>query len=246
MKKIVITGANGFVGRNFFDKISDKSEFKIESITRADNQDQVLKKIDNADFIFHLAAVNRPKSIEDIDIDNVKLTESILHMVKAISKNVVFILSSSTQATMSNAYGLSKLKAENILHEITPGTKITSIIYRFPGLFGKWCRPNYNSVVATYCFNIIRGLPIVINDPNHLLKLVYIDDVIEDFVDILFKKPLPGEVIHRDIGPINSVKLDLLAVRIREFDQLYKVGEKPILMNEFDKKLYFTFLSYLP
>ena len=246
MKKIVITGANGFIGRNLVTHLSQVPGHVMSLITKEDDEAQITQKLQGADYVFHLAGANRPQLSSEFEDVNFGLTRLIFDKLNAQDKPVNFVISSSTQALLDNEYGRSKKKAEDYIIANTKGSKIFSVIYRLPGVFGKWCRPNYNSVVATYCYNISRNIPITIKDPGYLLKVVYIDDVCHEFAGILSGERKIGEVAGGSVTPVYETTLQELVELLTSFAERSKSLLAPAVSNPFIKKVYSTFLSYLP
>lgn len=246
MGKIVITGANGFIGRNLTAHLLYLTGYTISLITRDDDEAMITEKLDQADFVFHLAGVNRPQSVAEFEEVNSDFTKLIFDKLKAQDRPVSFIVSSSVQALLDNDYGRSKKKAEEYITDNTQGTKISSVIYRLPGVFGKWCRPNYNSVVATYCYNISRDIPIAIQDVGHTLKIVYIDDVCREFIRLLTAEMKAGETTYGEIDTVHEITLGDLADLLQSFHQRARSLLAPAVSDLLVKKLYSTFLSYLP
>ena len=177
MKKCLITGANGFVGRNLCANLEVRDDCEILKYDIGNTRDELREFLTRADFIFHLAGVNRPKDESEFKEGNADLTQDIVDILGELGKSTPILLSSSTQAELANPYGQSKKMAEDVV--LAYGN---SYVYRFPNLFGKWCRPNYNSVVATFCHNIAHDLPIQINNEAHLMTLCYIDDVVRECI----------------------------------------------------------------
>lgn len=270
---ILVTGAKGFVGRNLVESLKNVREgkdrtrhFVVEEIYEYD-LDSSREKLNifckKADFVFHLAGVNRPKDEADFMKGNFGFSSELLKTLKAVNNQVPVMLSSSIQASLAGRYGgsdygKSKLAGENLFFEYAQETGSRVYVYRFPNLFGKWSRPNYNSVVATFCNNIANDLPIHINDRNTELELLYIDDLLEEMLRLLEGSvhrcdyegivPLPNEngkfcycpTTHRiTLGEM----VDLLKTFRRQPDTLL-MPEIP--KNSFAKKLYSTYLSYLP
>ena len=195
--------------------------------------------------MFHLAGVNRPKNESEFLEGNVDFTQKILEKLKQCGNMVPVLMSSSIQAELDNPYGKSKKAAEELLfeYEREMGSKI--FIYRLSNVFGKWCKPNYNSVIATFCYNIAHDLPIVINNPEVMLNLVYIDDVVEEFIAALNGKPnREGEFCS--VKTIYTIKLGNIADLIHSFKNSRENLSVANMNDEFSKKLYSTYLSYLP
>ena len=239
---ILVTGANGFIGKNL---IVHLNELSIDTIayTRENSIQDLPDLIKKSDFIVHLAGENRPVDDKDFDNVNAGLTASICKSVRALGKKIPILLASSIQATFDNAYGKSKLDAELIVKRFESDTGNPVYICRLPGVFGKWCKPNYNSVVATFCHNISHNLPIQVSNPSFELSLIYIDDVVEEFIRIIQgrydnKKEL-------SIQPEYKIKLGDLATQIELFresrDSLIseRVGDGLV------RKLHSTYVSYL-
>ena len=201
--------------------------------------------LDQAEFVFHLAGVNRPEHDQEYVAGNVDLTEQICDHLLRRGRPVTLLLSSSSQAALDNPYGRSKAAAESIVAAYARQSGATVFVYRLPNIFGKWCRPNYNSVVATFCYNIARDLAITVSDPNHVLALAYVDDVIRHFVRELAVFDEDG-VIHRSVKPTTQVTLGELARQIQEFRTSRSTLRMPDFSDPFVGKLYATYLSNLP
>jgi UDP-2-acetamido-2,6-beta-L-arabino-hexul-4-ose reductase len=184
--QVLVTGANGFIGKNLIFRLNEL-KIQVSTYTRKNSIQDLKDLINDADFIVHLAGVNRPKDEKDFKVVNSGLTKSICSTVSSSGKKLPILIASSTQAEIKNAYGKSKLDAENALKQLENDTGCPIHIYRLPGVFGKWCKPNYNSVVATFCHNISHDLPVQINNPDFELSLVYVDDVVEEFVSLIQK-----------------------------------------------------------
>ena len=239
---ILVTGSNGFIGKNLIIRLNELG-ISSEVFTRKDSTKDLQELIKKSDFVIHLAGENRPEDENDFEVVNSGLTSLICDEIRLIEKNIPIILASSMQAEHDNLYGKSKLSAEISIKNLTNDTGNSSYIYRLPGVFGKWCKPNYNSVVATFCHNISHDLPIQVNDPSFELSLVYIDDVIEEFVKVI-QGERGGEKVP-SVQPEYKIKLGDLSTQIQNFkesrDSLIteKVGSGIV------RKLYSTYLSYL-
>ena len=242
--QILITGANGFIGQNLIKHLSHcRADDQIIGYD-TDSSDDLSDLCRNADFIFHLAGINRPKDIDDFSKGNIDLTTQIISYAKE-GKCPPILLTSSTQASKDNPYGNSKAAAEEAIFAYSINNKLPSYVFRLPGVFGKWCRPNYNSVVATFCNNIAHDLPIEIHDPCFLLDLVYIDDVCKAFISALdgYTKKLENFCI---VSPVYSITLGDLAKTLKSFSSSRADLSIPDSADELTKKLYATYLSYLP
>jgi len=233
--RILITGAKGFVGKNLCISLPEHELYRYDVDTEPSLLDSYCR---DADFVFHLAGVNRPKDTKEFMENNFGFTSVLLETLKKHGNTCPIVLSSSTQATLDNPYGQSKLAGENLLkaYGVESGAKV--IIYRFPNLFGKWCRPNYNSAIATFCHNIARGLPITVNNPSVELTVAYIDDVIDEFKRALDGNP--SEVVT------HKATLGRIVELLESFRDSRKTLSVPDLSDPFVKKLYSTYLSYLP
>ena len=239
---VLVTGANGFIGANLIIHLNELG-INTMAYTRENFIQDLPDFIKKADFIAHLAGENRPVDEKDFDTVNAGLTSLICNEIRLIEKNIPIILASSTQAEHDNSYGKSKLNAEIAIKNLANDTGNSVYTYRLPGVFGKWCKPNYNSVVATFCHNISHDLPIQINNPSFELNLVYIDDVVEEFVRIIQGRQ--GDKKELSVQPEYKIKLGDLAAQIELFresrDSLIteKVGSGLV------RKLYSTYLSYI-
>lgn len=240
---ILVTGANGFIGSHLVDWLSHKDEHTVISVTRADSMAQLIEKLSHAEMVFHLAGVNRPENEEEFITGNINLTEQICATLQETGRSVPMVLSSSTQAEQDNAYGRSKQRAEEIASRYATTTNARVAIYRLPGVFGKWSRPNYNTVVATFCHNIARDLPITISDPAHQVGLVYIDDVMQHFMQEI--EALEWGLHKPTVEPVYQISLDELAEQIRAFRQGRETVYAPGFTDPFVHKLYATYLSFL-
>lgn len=271
--KILVTGAHGFVGknlcaqlnnikdgkaRNYPVKISEVMEYDLD--TSAELLDDFCKK---ADFVFNLAGVNRPQNQEEFMQGNFGFASTLLDTLKKHRNTCPVMLSSSIQATLigrygESDYGKSKLAGEELFFRYEKETGAKVLVYRFPNLFGKWCRPNYNSVVATFCNNIANGLPIQVNDRNVKLEMLYIDDLVEEMIAALtgqeHRCEFDGlETVLQDNGKYCAVPITHKVTLGEIVDLLHTFAEQPttLMMPEipdqsFAKKLYSTYLSYLP
>lgn len=241
--KVLVTGANGFIGKNLCITLERHTTVEIIKFTAENDLDELPKLINSIDFIFHLAGVNRPKNESEFFTGNANLTESICDAIRASNKNIPIILTSSTQAEQPNAYGKSKLQAEMHLLNLYMETANKVYIYRLPNVFGKWCRPNYNSVVATFCHNISHGLPIQINNSDLELNLVHIGDVISSFLDTLLNQP--KDKIFVNVLPVYKVTLADLAKQLYKFKESRKTLIIDPVGKGFIRVLYATYVSYI-
>lgn len=190
--KIIVTGARGFIGKNLCVMLDELGYTDLVKVDIETGKDELTKALHAADFVFHLAGVNRPTSVNEFTLGNVDLTEFIISELEKAGNKTPLMISSSTQALQQNAYGVSKAQAEKLVELYHHRTGAEFYIYRFPNVFGKWCRPNYNSFVATFCHNIANGQDITINDPLASVRLVYIDDVCAELISLLLGGRMSG------------------------------------------------------
>lgn len=242
--RILVTGSAGFIGRNLISHLRLSSDsYEILPFSK-DTPDTLESLIDQADFIFHLAGVNRPQDEGEFKTGNTDLTEAITSHLLRTGKTTPILITSSTQATLDNPYGKSKLAAEEIVQKYSQKSGANSYIVRLPNVFGKWSRPNYNSAIATFCHNLTHSLPITVNDPEAALNLIYIDDVAQIFVDCLGGKITPENIatvvaektIPTTVGTVVSTLEDLIAIR--------KTLVVPDVSNKLTKYLYSTLTSF--
>lgn len=270
---ILVTGAKGFVGRNLVENLKTVQDGRckvwpglhIDSILEYDiNTDPALldEYCKVADFVFNLAGVNRPKDNAEFMEGNFGFASTLLDTLKKHGNNCPIMLASSIQATLigrygESDYGKSKLAGENLFFKYAEETGAKVLVYRFPNLFGKWCRPNYNSAVATFCYNIARDLPISVNNRETVLELLYIDDLVDEMIRALLGKethcsydglePVMGEGKYCVVPITHKVTLGHIVDLLEEFKSQSTTLMMPeIPAGSFEKKLYSTYLSYLP
>lgn len=248
MKSILITGSNGFIGKNLLIKLRESKDYNILSFNRRNKLSNLPKLISKVDVVIHLAGVNRPKKIIEFQKSNYNLTRTLCKCIeneyKKNQRSLKIIYTSTTQVDLDNFYGKSKLKAEKILKKLSSYKDINVNIFRLPGVFGKWCKPNYNSVVSTYCYQVSRNIPLTVNNPTKIIKLVYIDDVIEHF--LLSIKNSNRKKIYINVNPIYSVSLKKLSLLISSFKSIDTKLKLNNLGYGLSKKLYSTYLSHIP
>lgn len=243
--KILVTGANGFIGKNLIAELRNRNYNDILAYSRETAPSLFEEYCKEADFVFHLAGVNRPQNQSEYMDGNYGLTSKLLETLKKYQNKCTVVVSSSTQALLDNPYGVSKRAAENLLINYSKETGAKTIVYRLTNVFGKWCKPNYNSAIATFCHNISREMPIIINDPSVIMNLVYIDDVVEELIQSLTGNE-HSVGMHCEVPIVHSITLGEIAELIQSFKKSREERSVPDMSNEFTKKLYSTYLSYLP
>lgn len=246
MRTILVTGAAGFVGRNLVADLKSRDDIELFTYDVEDEPETLCDYAIRADVVVHLAGVNRPQDPADYMKGNYELTVALLEMLRRSDKKQTFIFASSIQAVLDNPYGLSKRAAEEAIRAWAESTGNKAYIYRFPNLFGKWCRPNYNSVVATFCYNIARGIPIRIDDPDKELTLAYIDDVVAEIELAVNDQGHIGEDGFAFVPRTFKITLNELAEKIRSYDRSRTSLMVPNLSDDLDRFLYATYTSYLP
>ena len=245
MKNIFVTGSKGFIGSNLVLALTRNPGLKVFQYDIGFSESSLEEGINNADIIFHMAGVNRPEKEEEYEEGNVGFTRYLLEHIENAGKKPVIVFSSSIQAELENPYGISKRRAEQLLAKWSEERNTVVLIYRLPNVFGKWCRPNYNSAVATFCYNIARGLDINITDPERILRLVYIDDVVEEFFRQLDAQHNPGYYCY-EVRPVFEINIANLVRLLIEFKESRKTLRLPDFSDPFIKRLYATYISYLP
>ena len=230
MKSVLITGARGFIGRNLAVHLKTRGGVRVLEFDVGQPDEELRAHAATADIIFHLAGVNRPQVVEEFEKGNARFTQQLCDLLRELGRAPRIVFSSSVQAAIDNPYGRSKARAEEILRRFAAQSGAAVAIYRLKNVFGKWCRPNYNSVVATFCHNIARDLPIQVSDPEHSVDLVHVDDVVHDFVEQLDAPPAPGDVAMReDCIPSYCLTLGDLAGRIQFFREMQHTLRVPFL-----------------
>jgi len=247
-RRILITGANGFIGKNLIVRLNEGQDAIVTTFLRGDDVLSLPKLVSKSDVVVHLAGENRPVNEAAFDHVNAGLTSSLCHAIekeyKLNGRHIPLVLASSTQASLDNPYGRSKLSAELSVHELASETGNPCVIFRLPGVFGKWCKPNYNSVVATFCYNYAHGLPVKVDNPEHIVRLVYIDDVITAMLASL-DSPALG-CVQAQVEPEYAVALSELANQIRAFSACRSTLMSERVGTGFVRALYATYVSYLP
>ena len=241
--KVLITGSNGFVGKNLIAHLSERSDIEVLRFTREDDPAQLPLLMAEVDFVFHLAGVNRPKDPGEFKAGNTDLTRVLCDAVVTTGRDIPILYTSSSQAELDNPYGSSKREAEEVLMSLGKKHGIKVYIFRLPNVFGKWARPNYNSAVATFCYNTVHGLPIQVNDPNANINLVYIDDVVSHFIAALDGKLTT--VGFSVVAPQYTISVGALAAQLEAFrDSRNTLITEPVGTGLI-RALYSTYVSYL-
>jgi UDP-2-acetamido-2,6-beta-L-arabino-hexul-4-ose reductase len=241
--RVLITGANGFVGKNLQLHLAEREDVEVSCFTRDHTQSDLELLLADADVVFHLAGINRPQDPSEFKKGNTDLTKALCDALQKANRALPVVYTSSIQAVSDNPYGASKCAAENVLLDYEKATGAPVYIYRLANVFGKWARPNYNSAVATFCHNISQGLPIQVNDSNAQINLVYIDDVITSFLEVL-DGPIEQSGFM-EIEPEYHISVGELAGQIQAFKDsrdnliIENVGSGLV------RALYSTFVSYL-
>ena len=248
--RVLVTGSDGFIGRNLVAWLGERGDFEVLPYTRASTEADLDARIAQTDFVFHLAGVNRPTDPADFDTGNAGFTRTLVERIAHQKRILPVVFASSVQAERDNLYGVSKRAAEEALLAYGKASGFPVYIYRLANVFGKWCRPNYNSVVATFCHNVARGLPISIHDPAAAVSLVYIDDVADEFIRVLGRHhsgcgPAPSGP-YRDAGPVYDTTVGELAAMIRGFRDSRVTLTPGRVGAGLARALYATYVSYLP
>ena len=245
--KVLVTGANGFLGQNLRLHLSERKDVVVAPFTRDNSFSELSALLRDVDFIFHLAGVNRPEDPSEFMMGNTDLTRELCKVIIASGRTIPVIYTSSIQASQNNPYGTSKRAAEDLLFDLQSRTGNPVHVFRLPNVFGKWCKPNYNSVVATFCYNLTHNLPIKVNDSATPLGLVYIDDVIDRFIQVMDGS---DRAVDQDgfetLYPQYLITLGELADQIKAF----KDSRENLITERVGaglvRALYSTYVSYLP
>ena len=243
-QRILVTGANGFIGKNLLIRLGERTDIETLSFVRGDSDEELAALVAKTDAVIHLAGENRPVDAADFSRVNVDLTNALCAAISRTGRNIPLIFTSSAQAEYDNLYGQSKLAAERVIETFVSKTDNSTVIYRLVGVFGKFCKPNYNSVVATFCHNIARGLPIQISDPDFTLELAYIDDVVDGLLQAL-SNAKPG-LLWGEISQTYTITLGALAAQVRAFDNCRSSLISERVGIGLTRALYSTYVSYLP
>lgn len=243
---ILITGSSGFVGKNLVENLKALGYTNLLLFDKETPKSNLATFAKQAQFVFHLAGVNRPKDSSEFYEGNTDLTSYLLSLLEENENKAPVLLTSSLQAGNGSDYALSKEQAENAVFLHADKNQSPVFVYRLPGVFGKWSKPNYNTVVATFCHNIAHDLPIEIRDPAYTLPLCYIDDVIHCFINTMQTNSFSLNHEFSAISPVYNVSLGEIAELLQSFHQSRQTLTLPNFSNQFENKLYATYLSYLP
>ncbi|QDW39786.1 capsular polysaccharide biosynthesis protein CapF [Bradyrhizobium sp. KBS0727] len=242
--RILITGVDGFIGANLRLRLGEAGYRDIVGITRSSTREDLAAGLASADFVFHLAGVNRPKTADEFVAGNRDFTEQLCQALRSAGRRTPAVFSSSTQAALDNPYGRSKRAAEEILLRYGRESGAPVFVFRLTNVFGKWARPDYNSAIATFCHNVARGLPIRVDDPAARLGLVYIDDVVDAFIRCLTSPgPVAGQI---EAGPVYETTVGEVADIIRSFLAIRSTLMSPPVGVGLARALYATYVSHLP
>lgn len=247
--KVLVTGAQGFMGKNLALHLAERKDVELVAFTREHSAADLHSMLDGVDFVFHLAGVNRPQDPQDFTSGNVDLTQELCRAIaeRPVARNISVVYTSSIQAANDNPYGCSKHAAERALFALQAQHGIDVHVFRLPNVFGKWCRPNYNSAVATFCHNITRGLPIQVNDEAAPITLVYVDDVLARFLQLM-----DGALASVDaqgfatLSPQYTTTVGEVARLIRSFKSSRETLVTDRVGTGLTRALYSTYVSYLP
>jgi UDP-2-acetamido-2,6-beta-L-arabino-hexul-4-ose reductase len=249
--KVLITGANGFIGKNLHLHLLERKDLQVVCFTRDDDADRLPDLVQGVDFVFHLAGINRPQDPQEFITGNVDLTQALCQAVGAVAqtmgKKVPVVYTSSTQAVRDNPYGHSKRGAEDALFALAQCHQVPVHVFRLPNVFGKWSKPNYNSVVATFCYSIARDVPIQVNDAAASVTLMYVDDLINRFVQLMDGADAAADADgFASVTPQYTTTVGELARQIQVFKDSRSTLKTERVGTGLVRALYSTYVSYLP
>lgn len=243
MKTILVTGSLGFLGKNLCVALRRRGDCEVLEFDKEQTAADLPPLVARADVVFHLAGVNRPKVESEFTEGNAQLTQQLCEVIEKSGRRPLLVLSSSIQAELDNPYGRSKKAAEDAVLAYQQGTGGPIRIFRFPNVFGKWSQPNYNTVVATFCHNLSRGLPVQVNNRATPLRFVYVDDIVRAFLEIVDRSGEPAAAFQ-EVQPVHSITLGELHDLILSFCASREQGILPDLSNPLTKALYSTYVSF--
>jgi len=246
MNTVLVTGANGFIGKNLIVSLKRRDDVDVIEYDLDSSAGFLEEGLAKVEVIYHLAGVNRPERVEEFTEGNFDLTRQVCDTLRRLGRTPLLVLSSSTQAALDNPYGVSKRQAEETVFDFGRETGASVFVFRLHGVFGKWCRPNYNSVVATFCHNIARDLPIAVSDPTREVELVYIDDVVRAFIGVMDSGMPVSDGKYCMAEPTYRMSLSALAEAIQGFRDSRVSLALPDMRQPFHRALYATYVSYLP
>lgn len=243
---ILITGSKGFIGKNLLFYFKSQG-IKVLTFDRGDELKRLESNINKVSFIFHLAGINRPNKVQEF-IQNINLTKKICKIAEKSIKKIPIVFASSIQVNQKNPYGDSKLEAEKIIVEYSKKKEVSIYLYRLPNIFGKWSKPNYNSFIATICFNLINNLPISIHDNKKMMELVYIDDLVNSFFKVFkgYKDKKISKIKYVKVSPSYKVSCISLFNKLKDIHDTFETISVKKYANGFGRALYSTYLSFLP
>jgi UDP-2-acetamido-2,6-beta-L-arabino-hexul-4-ose reductase len=239
-----VTGGEGFIARNLRARLRELGHADVGVITRATGAGDFKSILEDAEYVFHLAGVNRPQDPREYSTGNEEFTRVLCRALATNRRHATVVFGSSTQASLDNPYGRSKLAAEQVLRDYAGDTGADVRVFRLPNVFGKWARPGHNSVVATFCHNIAHGMPVTVHDPAAPLRLIYVDDVVDAFVSVLANATAANQAA--EIGPVYQTTVGDLAQTLREFADSRDSLFMPRVGTGLIRALYSTYVSYLP
>lgn len=242
--RVLVTGSRGFVGKNLVFRMRESPAYEVLEFVRGDPEETLGRALRVVDAVVHLAGENRPASLDAFDAVNRGLTQRLCELLSQSGRCIPVVLASSTQAELDNPYGRSKLAAETEVEKLAQNQGNPVAVFRLPGVFGKWCRPDYNSVVATFCHNIANDLPIHVNDPSRSIRLVYVDDVVEIILGLLVSGW--SGFRHEGCAPEYVTTLGALAAQIEAFRLCRSSLVIERVGSGLGRALYATYVSYLP
>lgn len=245
MRRVLVTGARGFLGRHVAALLGRESGVSVLAATRDTAPAELARLAGEADAVIHLAGVNRPEREEEFTSGNVDLTRALTHALRAAGRGATLVLSSSARAGEESAYGRSKAAAETLVREYAARTGARAAIFRLPNVFGKWSRPFYNSAVATFCHSIARDLPVDVHDPSRLVRLVYAEDVARALIAAALDPTVAPGARDAEAGPVHERTLGEIVELLRQFRAMRIALRVPDLSDEFTRKLYGTYVGFI-